>query len=177
MLKRLPYNNKILCGLKFLDPNFALRDEKRLDISGLINVAEHFGQVDITALEFEWTILPTEFTDAEKNNLVLLEIDEMWSKIFEKQNFDDEPMFPNLEKIVYAVLSLPHSNAEAERIFSIVTDVKNKKRNRINVDTLDAICKTRSTFQANNVDCRTYEIDSKHIDLHNSENLYNYKKE
>jgi len=38
-------------------------------------------------------------------------------------------MFPNLELLVEAVFFLPHSNAEAERISSIVTDVKNKKRN------------------------------------------------
>jgi len=38
-------------------------------------------------------------------------------------------MFPNLELLVEAVFFLSHSNAEAERISSIVTDVKNKKRN------------------------------------------------
>jgi len=52
---------------------------------------------------------------------------------------NDEPFFPNLEKLVYTVLSLPHSNAEAKRIFSIVTDMKNKKRNRIDVTCLDAL--------------------------------------
>ncbi|KYN50011.1 hypothetical protein ALC62_00038, partial [Cyphomyrmex costatus] len=65
-----------------------------------------------------------------------------------------------------------HSNAEAERIFSIVTDVKNKKRNRIDVTSLDAICKVRSSFQANNIDCRTFQVDSTHLELHNSKNLF-----
>jgi len=37
-------------------------------------------------------------------------------------------MFPNLESLVEVVFPLPHSNAEVKRIFSIVTDVKNKKR-------------------------------------------------
>jgi len=50
-----------------------------------------------------------------------------------------------------AILSLPHSNADAERIFSIVTDVKNKKRNRMNIENLNAICKIRSNFQAQNI--------------------------
>lgn len=36
-------------------------------------------------------------------------------------------MFSNLESLVEAILSFPYSNVEAERVFSIVTDVKNKK--------------------------------------------------
>lgn len=51
----------------------------------------------------------------------------MWKKILEFKDFNGEQMFPNLELLVKAVFSLPHSNAEAERIFSIVTDVTNKK--------------------------------------------------
>lgn len=74
--------------------------------------------------------MPTIFSDDEKNILSNLKID-MWKKIFESRNFDDKPIFPNLEKLVYAILSLSHSNAEAKPIFSIVTDVKNKKRNQI----------------------------------------------
>jgi len=42
----------------------------------------------------------------------------MWHKIFELINFNSDKVFPNLELLVRAVLSLPHSNAEAERIFS-----------------------------------------------------------
>jgi len=48
-------------------------------------------------------------------------------------------MFPNLESLVKVVFSLPHSNAEIERIFSIVTDVKNKKQNRLSNDNVSTI--------------------------------------
>lgn len=78
-------------------------------------------------------------------------------------------MFPNLEKLEYAILSFPHSNAEAERIFSIVTDVKNKKRNPITIETLNVICKIRSSFQAKNTDCRSFQVDSRYLKLHNSQ--------
>jgi len=104
--------------------------------------------------------------------LANLEIDDMWKRIFEKKNFNDDRIFPNLEKLVHAIFSLPHSNAEAERIFSIVTDVKNKKRNRMNIENLNAICKIRSSFQAQNIDCRTFQVDTRHLELHNSSNLY-----
>jgi len=149
-----------------------LHQEGRNIIKDLNNIAAHFDFCDKSGLSFEWQILPTIFNNEEKNSLSNLEVDDMWNKIFEKKTCDGKPLFPNLEKLVYAVLSLPHSNAEAERIFSIVTDVKNKKRNRINIETLNAICKVRSSFQAKNVDCRTFKVDSRHLELHNNENLY-----
>lgn len=69
-------------------------------------------------------------------------------------------MFPNLKSLVEIVLSLPHSNAEAERIFSILTDVKNKKRNQLSHDTISSICVIRSSFQTNNINCNNFEVDS-----------------
>lgn len=172
MLQRLPYNNEIFRELTFLDSKVALSDKNRLIFPDLTNIARHFGISDITTLAYEWRILPTVFNDAEKLLLENTEIDKMWKTIFEKKNFNDEPLFPNLEQLVYAALSLPHSNAEAERIFSIVTDVKNKKRNRINVTSLDLICKLRSHFQAHNLDCRSFQVDSRHLELYNATNLY-----
>lgn len=172
MIKRLPYNDAFFQNLKFLDSKISLRNEGRNVVKDLSDIAAHFNICDNTALSFEWRILPTIFSDDEKNILSNLEIDDMWKKILESRNFDDEPIFPNLEKLVYAILSLPHSNAEAERIFSIVTDVKNKKRNRMNIETLNAICKIRSTFQAKNIDCCNFQVDSRHLELHNNENLY-----
>jgi len=60
-----------------------------------------------------------------------------------------------------------------QRIFSIVTDVKNKKRNRIDVTCLDAVCKVRvSSFQAHNIDCRTFKVEETHLELHNFNNLF-----
>lgn len=88
----------------------------------LANIAKHFGICDVSTLAYEWKILPLEFNGANKTVLANLEIVEMWKTIFERKNCNNESLFPNLEKLVYA---------EAERIFSIVNDVKNKKRNRI----------------------------------------------
>ena len=65
-------------------------------------------------------------------------------------------LFPNLELLIEIVLNFPHSNAEAERIFAIVTDIKNKKRNRLSNHTLSAICKIRLSFQTENVNCNKF---------------------
>ncbi|KYM96899.1 hypothetical protein ALC62_12436 [Cyphomyrmex costatus] len=171
MIQRLPYNDEFFRELKFLDPAVALQEESRLTFPDLRNLAKRFQISDID-LVYEWRMLPIVFDDANKTLLTNLEIHDMWKTIFQKKKPNNKPFFPNLENLVNIVMSLPHSNAEAERIFSIVTDVKNKKRNRIDVTSLDAICKVRSSFQANNIDCRTFQVDSTHLELHNSKNLF-----
>lgn len=78
----------------------------------------------------------------------------MCAKILECEDDNDYKFFPNLAKLVEAVLSLPHSNAEAERIFSIVADAKNKKRNKLGNNTVSTIYVIRLSFQADNINCK-----------------------
>ena len=118
----------------------SLYNEGRAKIRDLTYIATRVKHNNITQLAFEWRILPSIFDEQKKKELASLEIDEMWKNILDSKNFDGTKIFSNLESLVETVLSFPHSNAEAERIFSILTDVKNKKRNRLSNDTVSAIC-------------------------------------
>jgi len=53
------------------------------------------------------------------------------------------PLYRDLAKFVFALLSLPLSNAEVERIFSMLAIVKSKLRNRMLIDTVDGIISVR----------------------------------
>lgn len=75
----------------------------------------------------------------KKRQLSSLKIDEMWKQILDFKDFNGGKLFPTLELFIEIIFSLPHSNAKAERIFSMVTDIKTKKRNRLSNDTLSAI--------------------------------------
>jgi hypothetical protein len=81
------------------------------------------------------------------NELKKLPIDEMWYEIYNMKNFEITFTFMNIATLAKLVLTLPHSNAEAERIFFIATEVKNKKRNRMGAEFLNAICVIRSSLQ------------------------------
>lgn len=175
MLKRLPYKDPFFEHLTFLEPKIALYNENRNKIKDLTYIATIVEDIDITKLAFEWNILPSTFDEEQKKILTSLELDEMWHKIVTYKDFNDEIIFPNLKLLIEVVLSFPHSNAEAERIFSIVTDVKNKKRNRLSNDTVSAICVVRSSFQAEGINCINFEIDPRHLELHNTQNLYRNK--
>jgi len=131
ILKRLPYNDPFFELLTFLDPQIALYHEGRIKVKDLTDIAVRIGQIDITKLAFEWRILPSTFNDVEKKELTFLDIENMWITILEHKDFSGNKLFVTLNLLVEAILSLPHSNAEAERIFSIVFNEKQEKKSVI----------------------------------------------
>lgn len=54
-------------------------------------------------------------------------VEEFWHDLSKLKTFEYNFVFPNLTFLYKNMLALPHSNADAERIFSIVTDVRTKK--------------------------------------------------
>ena len=95
----------------------------------------------------------------------------MWSSIDVSSTSTGENLFPNLTSVLNRVRSLPHSNAEAERGFSMLTDAKTPKRNRLDNRTFNSICVTRSALKARAETARTTSITSKHLQLM-TENLH-----
>jgi len=96
----------------------------------------------------------------------------MWVKISKLKDFiDDQPKVVNTSKLAQLVISLPHSNAEAERIFSMINDLKTKKRNKIRDDSLNAVTVVRSSLQDENIIWVGFKVTSKHLELRNSKSL------
>lgn len=171
MKKRLPIQDEFFENLKFIEPNIALTTAGRTQIKDVSCVASKFGGFEINTLAVEWRSLPL-LPENRKKELSEMDLDCMWSEIAKLKDFQDQLCFQNISKLAYLVLSLPHSNAEAERIFSMVSDVKTRKRNRIGGENLNSICVVRSSFQANEIDCTTFKVEQKHLSLHNKKNLY-----
>jgi len=80
-------------------------------------------------------------------------------KVVEYKDLNDEKVFVNLESLIEIAWS---------RIFSMVTDIKSKKRNRLSNDMVSAICVVWSSFETENIKCTNFEIDSRHLELHKS---------
>ncbi|XP_066587616.1 zinc finger protein 862-like [Prorops nasuta] len=159
MQQRLPLNSIIFKKLEFLDPVIALditvRNREIRDFNCILpSLPPIFNKNE---LAMEWRQLPL-IEDSDREMLQGLDIVPFWNKVFTLKNFDNNKLFPNLELLLKMLLSLPHSNAEVERIFSIVTDVRSKKRNAIGADLLNAICKIRSSFQAHEKNCVSFQF-------------------
>jgi len=112
--------------------------------------------------------MPSVFEKEQKDIYLKMSPEEFWWEISRLRDFEGTVQFPQLSKLAEAVLVLPHSNAEAECVFSIVQDVKNTKRNRMANECLNAICVSRSSFNTKGIDCRSFEVRKEHLDKHNT---------
>lgn len=106
----------------------------------------------------------------KQDYLLLLNIDDFWCTISRLKTSLIHTS--NIYKLAKTYLSLPHSNAEAERIFSVVTDMKTKKRNHLGDDTLNSVAVIRSAYGTKDINYLNLEVTKKHLTLHNSNNLY-----
>lgn len=81
--------------------------------------------------------------------------DELWAYLSTLKSCDGTLKFPKLSKVAKLVLVLPHSNAEEERVFSMVTKIKTAFRPSLKLDgTLSSIITVKL---ANPEPCTQYE--------------------
>lgn len=71
------------------------------------------------------------------------EIDKFLMAIEELKDSDGEHIFPTLRPFAIGCLSLPHANADCERVSSCVKRIKNKDRNKLNAATVRDTSLTR----------------------------------
>lgn len=103
-----------------------------------------------------------------------MNIEDFWHKVSSIKGPDDKYMFENIAKVAQLCLSLPHSNADVERLFSKVTNIKTYHRNKLRTETVAALTRIQLDLQNKKQDCRSYQIPSEMVKLHNSSM---YKKE
>jgi len=120
---KLPINEIFLSKLKVFESDMALYNSNReASFNDVSFVAQTFGGFDDNTLRKEWFALHQSFTEAEKDYFSTLNFDDMWIHIFQRTY-----KYPNLKSLLNAVRSLPNSNADSERIFSLLPDIKTKK--------------------------------------------------
>lgn len=170
---RLPINNQLFQEFQFLDPNICLNPKNYNKSNQLDNSKEIFGSyIDKYKVVEELREIPYFFNNEQIENFKKMSITEMWHEISTVKDFtSDNYKFNNICILAKMILTLPHSNASAERIFSIVTDVKTKKRNRIGDNTLNSVAIIRSSFQDKNLTANKFIVTDEHLKLHNY-NMY-----
>ena len=161
--KRFPMNN-LYKNMSFVIPKIALTPDtdKTCDLSELAEKYER--KVDKYEVVKELNTLKVYFSETEKEKLLGSKNSvEFWSAIGEIKSFDDEYIFPNIAKLAKIILVLPHGNADVERVFSMMTDIKTKKRNRLNPETLSDLLRVKLDMQNKHHCCISYPITESHI--------------
>lgn len=141
---RFNFKHTILQNLNILNPVVATSGE----IESITEIIMKFPNidVDIEAVNNEFRMLSVTESIKEKNRK---SIGEFWYDVFQLKNASNESYFPHLEKIIVALLALPHSSAAAERIFSQLNLFKNKLSNRLSIETCTSLIFTKQMLDKN----------------------------
>ncbi len=70
-----------------------------------------------------------------------------WCTVSLTRQCDNALMFPNLAAFMQTLLSLPHSSAGVERIFSAVNRMKTKARNKLSTETISGLLHTKQLLK------------------------------
>ncbi|XP_066585186.1 uncharacterized protein [Prorops nasuta] len=131
----------------------------------LLEICRRLGNFDKELIKNEWTSLYSTESSEVKQYWSKLPFDNMWMAICSKLTERKEIKYPQLRLLLNIVRSLPHSNAEAERCFSIIPDNKNKKRNKLSPETVNAICVIKYALRSKNETSLSITVTEQHLHL------------
>lgn len=150
--ERLPDNFIILKEMSV----FAVENCTKQAKEPITKLAECFGYkpCEIKAMENQWRNLSV----IKWNNFT--ETTEFWTEVREYTDSSGAKPFKELATLAVSLLSLPHSSAKVERLFSQVNLVKLKLRNIICAMTVRALLTVRSGLKRLGKSSSTYEFSS-----------------
>ena len=91
-----------------------------------------------------------------------------WAAVFLYKNALGERPFKELASYALSCLTTPTSNAVVERIFSYVTAVKTKPRNKMSPVMLEAIVRIKTNLHFENKCCKDLRVIPRMLELFNS---------
>lgn len=169
---RLPVHNVFLYKLKVFEAQIALLDSNRdTSFNDVSFIAKTLNGFDEDGLKTEWLALHSDFSIEEKQTLASMNFDDMWKNILKRQ-FNYNVKYPNLKSLLNAIRSLPHSNADSERIFSMLTNLKTKNRNRLSSTSINAACVFKSALKTRKETSLSMAIGEKHLRFMSPKLLY-----
>nr|XP_033330914.1 uncharacterized protein LOC117222954 [Megalopta genalis] len=166
--QRIPHNESFLNSLNFLKPKIAL--EIGHSVEPIYNIiAKYPTKFDKIRIAREWRLLPTSFTSDERQEIICMDIKNFWHRISTEKGPDGiTHSFKNISKLAELCMTLPHSNADVESLFSHVTNIKTFHRNKLQPGTVCALARVKLDLQNKQKDSETYPIPDEMIKLHNS---------
>ncbi|XP_045472719.1 uncharacterized protein LOC123679267 isoform X3 [Harmonia axyridis] len=141
--KRYDFDNFILPKLQIFVPKNAVSSDIHQQFPSLAhllqNMTRFYDSSEGQLIDEQWRLLPDyRFTaDEEKKIDINEDIDIFWGKLQKYTNEMGVFEFQKLSQFVLNILSLPHSNAECERVFSKINLVKTKSRNKLITNTIN----------------------------------------
>lgn len=154
--KRFPESLGFYSTLKSFHPATLLSQTKYVRFSDLNLEDFDSRNVDLDKIESQY--MNIRIIDWRAYDVDLNDMNAFWCYIYNHTNAIGSPCFRDLASLVLSALALPISNAFVERMFSHVTIVKSKLRNKISCDLLNSILMIKSHLITNNSCCRNFTV-------------------
>ena len=151
-----------------LDLLSAIEPKSLLDhgnnLKSLVPLASRFPNIvdDLDALDDQWRELV--WNKEILGPLMNLSPEAFWPAVGAIENAASEKKFELLSNFMLAMLSLPHSTAAVERIFSLVNGLKTKDTNRLYTSTLMNRLLARQHVTRKGSNCTTWQPEKSLID-------------
>lgn len=166
--KRFPIDNPTVKLLKVIDPKVS-----HIEFPSIAPLASRFPNLvptcQLQQLDNEWRLLGCSVVPLDGT----LSIDQYWGNLSEVKNGSGQLTFPTLSAFMKGLLSLPHSNADTERVFSAVNLIKTKTRNKLKCRSLEALLSAKEGIKyGSGIDCTRFNPSNDFLSRMTSTNLY-----
>ena len=163
--KRLSRDTDVVENLRYFQPKICL-NQMRKKFSSVAGAFAHLihstSKVFNMQLEQRYDkLLLVDWRKEFSNEEIPHEAVNFWTVVQKYDNAAGEKCFAELAQIVLNAYALPLSNVFVERIFSHVTNIKTKMRNRLSLETMEAILRIRSHLCNEGICCNKFEVTDK----------------
>ena len=170
--KRLPASQDLFKRLAYLHPSRILNQVDRPSLLEL--PMQHLMHVNMAEIDSQYrSILQINWQEVSSlKEGIPKEAVPFWSGVAEYKNMLGEHPFGALANYALSCLTTPISNALVERIFSLVTSVKTKPRNRMSTKLLEVIVRIRLHLQFGERCCKDFIVTPRMLSLFSMSYMY-----
>jgi hypothetical protein len=144
MIAKFPFEETILADFGFINPSDAV---KSMDTAAILRLAARFRATEDMSMDrladesndFQ-LMSPAELPTFDEKTT---RVDEWWQKVLSMKTVMGARRFPMLSLLMQAVLTIPNSNSESERVFSMVKKLHTSYRSQMTNETLCALLATK----------------------------------
>lgn len=166
---RLLDNIEALQYMSVFNVEKTLKHNKSLGETEKIAKLLGYSPTEIDKIVQQWRVIHLSKWDETINTVGF------WSEIRKFRDAADINPFQELAMAAVSVLSLPHSNAEVERLFSQMSVVESKLRNRMSLQTLNSIPYVRYGLKLSGEACYEHKLPDNVLQLYGTSAAYSFK--
>ncbi|XP_036147932.1 uncharacterized protein LOC105830002 isoform X1 [Monomorium pharaonis] len=159
-------------GMQLLNPKICLSNTTRPKFCDLPFIDIFINANDLSTAEVEYNSLINVNWNFLYGNNIFESSFSFWPIVAQHKNAGNFLAFNTIAQYVLKILTLPMSNAAVERVFSVMNATKDKMRNRMATEMLNALLMIKSHCYANQFCCRNFVCTQQMLENFNNKHMY-----